>query len=81
MDFESILFFTKEPKYYFEQQLEQYTQPLDRWGGDKLVANGIGMWDTGTGQTRANSEFSRLAYAKAKLPGPDDLAPVERCSC
>ena len=50
VDFESILFFTKEPKYYFEQQLEQYTQPLDRWGGDKLVANGIGMWDTGTGQ-------------------------------
>ena len=50
VDFESILFFTKEPKYYFEQQLEEYTQPLDRWGGDKLVANGIGMWDAGTGQ-------------------------------
>ena len=50
VDFENIFFFTKSPKYWFEQQLEEYTQPLDRWGGDKLVANGIGMWDAGTGQ-------------------------------
>lgn len=50
VDFENIFFFTKEPKYWFEQQLEEYTQPLDRWGGDKLVANGVGMWDAGTGQ-------------------------------
>ena len=50
VDFESIGFFTKNAKYKFNQQLEAYTKPLDRWGGDKLVANGEGQWDKGTGQ-------------------------------
>jgi site-specific DNA-methyltransferase (adenine-specific) len=50
VDFESIGFFTKSPKYWFEQQLEEYTQPLDRWGGLELKATGVGMWDKGTGQ-------------------------------
>lgn len=50
VDFEPIFFFTKQPKYYFEQQLEPYEKPLDRWGGDDLVANGVSTWDNGTGQ-------------------------------
>ena len=49
--------------YYFEQQLEPYTKPLDRWGGDDLEANGVSEWDEGTGQT---------SYRKRNMrPNPD----------
>lgn len=50
VDFESIGFFSKNPKYKFNQILEPYDKPLDRWGGEKLIANGEGDWDKGTGQ-------------------------------
>lgn len=64
VDFEKIFFFTKNPTgYYFEQQLEPYTKPLDRWGGDDLEANGKSTWDEGTGQT---------SYRKRNMrPNPD----------
>jgi len=52
VDFEKIFFFVKQPMgYYFEQQLEPYTKPLDRWGGTDLDAKGKSEWDEGTGQT------------------------------
>ncbi len=52
VDFEKVFFFVKQPTdYYFEQQLEPYTSPMNRWGGDKLDANGESTWDGGTGQT------------------------------
>lgn len=49
VDFEKLFFFTKSEKYYFEQQLEPYDKPLDRWGGsfkkrainEKLDENGM----------------------------------------
>jgi len=50
VDFESVFFFVKSGKYYFEQQKEPYTAPMNRWGGDKLKANGESTWDGGTGQ-------------------------------
>ena len=51
VDFEKIFFFVKQSTgYYFEQQLEPYTKPLDRWGGTDLTANGNSNWDNGTGQ-------------------------------
>lgn len=51
VDFEKIFFFVKQSKsYYFEQQFEPYTKPLNRWGGDKLKANNTSNWDEGTGQ-------------------------------
>lgn len=50
VDFEKIYFFVKTKKYYFEQQLEPYTAPMNRWGGDKLKADGKSTWDKGTGQ-------------------------------
>ena len=64
VDFEKIFFFVKQPTgYYFEQQLEPYTKPLDRWGGDDLEANGVSEWDEGTGQT---------SYRKRNMrPNPD----------
>jgi DNA modification methylase len=51
VDFEPVYFFTKSVKYWFEQQKEPYTAPLDRWGGDKLKADGESAWDKGTGQS------------------------------
>lgn len=50
VDFEYIFFFTKNQKYYFEQQFEPYLSPLNRWGGDDLIANGESKWEKGTGQ-------------------------------
>lgn len=50
VDFEPIYFFAKSPKYKFNQRLEAYTKPLDRWGGEELVATQSEGWHTGTGQ-------------------------------
>jgi site-specific DNA-methyltransferase (adenine-specific) len=50
VDFEPVFFFTNNQKYYFAQQLEPYTKPLDRWAGDTLTAEGQSAWVAGTGQ-------------------------------
>ena len=50
VDFEPIFFFSKSKKYWFEPQYEPYTEPMNRWGGDKLKADGKSEWDGGTGQ-------------------------------
>ena len=36
VDFEYLFFFVKNKKYWFEQQFDKYTAPLDRWGGDNV---------------------------------------------
>lgn len=36
VDFEKIFFFVKKGKYYFEQQFDPYTEPLDRWAGQMI---------------------------------------------
>jgi DNA modification methylase len=51
VDFEKVFFFVKSKKYYFEQILEPYTAPLDRWGGDNLKADNESEWDKGTEQS------------------------------
>jgi site-specific DNA-methyltransferase (adenine-specific) len=50
-DYESVYFFSKESKYYFEQQLEEYTAPINRWGGQTVKGDGVSLWDEGTGQS------------------------------
>lgn len=45
--------------YYFEQQFEQYTEPLNRWGGDELIAKGKSIWDEGTGQSTYRNRTMR----------------------
>ena len=50
VDFEYVFFFVKEKKYWFETQYEPYTEPMNRWGGDVLKADGESTWDKGTGQ-------------------------------
>jgi len=63
VDFEKIFFFTKQAKgYYFEQQIEPYTKPLDRWGGNKLEANGKSDWDNGTNQSTYRKRNMRPNY-------------------
>ena len=48
VDFETVFFFTKCKKYFFEQQFEEYTSPLNRWGGDSLKAKRKSEWDNAT---------------------------------
>lgn len=50
VDFEHLFFFVKSKKYWFEKQLEEYTNPLNRWGGDELKATNKSFWDKNTGQ-------------------------------
>ena len=63
VDFEPIFMFVKSQKYYFEQQFEPYSKPMNRWGGENLEANGKSEWDKGTKQT---------TYRKRNMrPNPD----------
>jgi site-specific DNA-methyltransferase (adenine-specific) len=39
VDFEPVYFFTKKEHYYFEQQIEPYDAPLNRWGGASLKSD------------------------------------------
>lgn len=49
---EYIFLFSKNKKYFYNHEaiLQPYTKPMNRWGGDKLVANGRSEWDNDTGQ-------------------------------
>lgn len=52
VDYEVIYWFTKTSfGYKFNTQYEPYLEKLNRWGGDKLVANKKSNWDSGTGQS------------------------------
>jgi len=50
--YEPIFMLVKNKKYFFDQDALRvpYTQPLNRWGGDRLEAKGKSEWDNGTGQ-------------------------------
>lgn len=63
VDFEKIFFFSKNDKYKFNQQVESYTKPLDRWSGNNLKADGQSVWDEGTGQSTYRNRNMR--------PNPD----------
>lgn len=49
---EYVFMLAKSKKYYFDADAirEVYTKPMDRWGGETLVARGKSGWDNGTGQ-------------------------------
>jgi DNA modification methylase len=34
---EHLFFFSKSKHYFFEQQFDEYTEPLNRWGGPKIT--------------------------------------------
>src|SRR3990167_9335555 len=50
---EYIFLMSKSAQYYFDNEAikEPYTKPMNRWGGQKLKANGKSDWDKGTGQS------------------------------
>lgn len=50
--YEPVYMLTKNKKYWFDLDAvrEPYTEPLNRWGGDKLKPNGKSTRDEGTGQ-------------------------------
>lgn len=51
--FEPVYMFTKSPKYWTDMDAIRvpYTEPLDRWGGERLhPLNANSKWDEGTGQ-------------------------------
>jgi DNA modification methylase len=51
VDFEPVFFFSKSLKYYFNQQFEPYSKPLDRWGGSCLdTTGGKSVWSEQTKQ-------------------------------
>lgn len=48
---EYFFFMTKSTDYYFDlDSVRVKSAPLNRWGGNKLVANGVSTWDMNTGQ-------------------------------
>ena len=49
---EYVFLLTKNARYFYDAEAvkEPYTEPMNRWGGEKLVANGESQWDKGTGQ-------------------------------
>lgn len=49
-DYEFVFLLTKSAKYYFKPILEKYNKPLNRWGGNNLVAKGKSFWDKETSQ-------------------------------
>jgi len=59
VDFEYLFFFSKNRKYYFDQQFEPYNNPLIRWGGMKLKSRGFSKWDDGTGQSAYRERYIR----------------------
>ena len=67
IDYEKIFFFTKMKKYYFEEQLEPYTEPLNRYGGDVLKADGKSDWSEETGQTCYRNRKQRPNPAGRKM--------------
>lgn len=49
---EYFFFMVKQEKYYFDlDSIRQKSKPLNRWGGNKLIAKGKSDWDSGTGQS------------------------------
>ncbi len=57
VDFEEIFFFTKNKKYWFEQQLVPYTEPMNRWGGESLKRD--------TSKTKEYKDIQKIGNSSA----------------
>lgn len=75
VDFEYIFFFVKSKKYWFERQIEEYTEALNRWGGDTLKRE--------TSKTQAYFKQQNIGNSSALRAGrpmrPDDRGRNKRC--
>jgi len=76
--YEFLFHLVKAKKYYHDLDAirEPYTEPLNRWGGDKLVAKGKSEWDAGTGQDRYRDRDMRPNKA-GKNPGDVWTIPTQ----
>lgn len=69
---EYFFFLVKQEKYYFDlDSIRIKSLPLNRWGGNKLVANGISEWDKGTGQS---SYRNRNMQPNDGMKNPGDVS-------
>lgn len=84
VDFEKIFFFTKQQRYYFEQQFEPYLEPLNRWGGSDYTESHNGKYEFEGLEARPNPEgrnkravwaVPTAAYADAHFA----TYPIELC--
>lgn len=68
--YEPIFMLTKSKRYFFDQDALRvsYTQPLNRWGGDKLIAKGKSGWDKGVGQQTYRDRYMRPDPTGANRP-------------
>ncbi|MEW6664151.1 MAG: site-specific DNA-methyltransferase [Thermodesulfobacteriota bacterium] len=69
VDFEKLLFFVKAKRYHFEQQLEPYTGPINRWGGQIMDREGA--------KVRRYTEINCIGSTSC-LRGGADLRPCTR---
>ena len=68
--YEPVFMFSKSKKYYWDQDSIRvpYTQPINRWGGEKLKSNGKSNWDNGTGQSTYRDRNMRPSMLGANKP-------------
>ena len=69
---EYFFFMVKSEKYYFDlDAIRDKCPPLDRWGGNKLIAKGQSEWDKGTGQ---QSYRARDMQPNGGMKNPGDVS-------
>ena len=68
--YEPIFMLVKNKKYYFDLDVLRvpYSQPLNRWGGEKLQAKNKSKWDDGTGQQTYRNRVLRPNPMGANRP-------------
>lgn len=68
--YEPIYMLTKSQKYWTDMDAIRvpYTEPMNRWGGQKLKADGESSWDAGTGQESYRERDMRPNPAGATSP-------------
>ena len=76
VDFEYVYFFTRQGDYWFEQQLESYKAPLDRWGGEQVKEYKGKFSDYGFNAENYNSPRARTQRPSAASMERDrDMRP------
>lgn len=69
---EYFFLMTKSENYFFDlEAVRDKCPPLNRWGGNKLKANGTSRWDEGTGQ---NAYRDREMQPNDGMKNPGDVA-------
>lgn len=69
---EYFFLMVKSEKYYFDlDAIRDKCPPLNRWGGNKLIAKGQSEWDKGTGQ---QSYRTRDMQPNGGMKNPSDVS-------